>query len=106
MAVRLDNVNGVIANTRLACGGMAATPLRASKTEAALNGAPFELNSFEVAAEQIKNDYSPIQDVRATPEYRLNVARNLVIKTGLELFSPERLSIPSHGDSSNQKGGH
>jgi xanthine dehydrogenase small subunit len=106
MAVRLDNKNGVIANTRLACGGMAATPLRASKTEAALNGAPFELNSFEVAAEQIKNDYSPIQDVRATPEYRLNVARNLVIKTGLELFSPELLSIPSHGDSSNQKGGH
>lgn len=106
MAIRIDNDNGLIANVRLACGGMAATPLRASKTEATLNGSPFELNSFEVAAEQIKNDYSPIQDVRATPEYRLNVARNLVIKTGLELFSPELLSSSSHAVSSNKNGGH
>lgn len=102
MAVRLENNNGVIENARVACGGMAATPLRAINTEAALNGAKFELSSFEIAAEQIKNDYSPIQDVRATPEYRLNVARNLIIKTGLELFSPEELSTTSHATQGGQ----
>jgi xanthine dehydrogenase small subunit len=102
MAVRFDNKNGTIDNTRIACGGMAATPLRATKTEASLNGSVFELASFEAAALEIKNDYSPIQDVRATPEYRLNVARNLIIKTGLELFSPEVLSGTSHDGHSAQ----
>jgi xanthine dehydrogenase small subunit len=102
MAVRFDNKNGTIDNTRIACGGMAATPLRAPKTEASLNGSVFELASFEAAAQEIKNDYSPIQDVRATPEYRLHVARNLIIKTGLELFSPEVLSGPSHDGHSAQ----
>jgi xanthine dehydrogenase small subunit len=96
MAVRLDNKDGKIANARIACGGMAATPLRAEKTEASLNGADFALESFERAAQQIKYDYSPILDVRATPEYRLNVASNLIIKTGLQLFSPEVLVYPNH----------
>jgi xanthine dehydrogenase small subunit len=102
MAVRLDNENGKIANARIACGGMAATPLRATKTEASLNGANFALESFEQAAQYIKHDYSPILDVRATPEYRLNVASNLIIKTGLELFSPEVLVTSNH----TVKGGH
>ena len=81
---------------------MAATPLRATSTESALNGSAYDLASFEKAAEEIKNDYSPIQDVRATPEYRLNVARNLIIKTGLELFSPELLATPNHSAQGGQ----
>ena len=53
------------------------------------------------AANEIKNDYNPMQDVRATPEYRLTVASNLIIKTGLELFEPESL-VQSH----LEQGGH
>ena len=83
MAARIERDGNTIKEARIACGGMAATPLRARDTEAALNGQPLQLASFEAASKHIKNDYSPITDVRASDTYRLNVAANLVIKTGL-----------------------
>ncbi len=84
MAVMIEHDNKTIIDARIACGGMAATPLHAVKTQAALIGKPFNLASFEAASDEIAQDYSPIKDVRATKEYRLNVAKNLIIKTGLE----------------------
>lgn len=100
-AAMLEHDGQTITQARIAFGGMAATPLRAAKTEKALIGQPFKLESFEQAASEIKNDYSPMQDVRATPEYRLTVASNLIIKTGLEIFQPESL-VQSH----SEQGGH
>jgi len=85
MAVRLDTDGSKVTEVRIACGGMAATPLRATNTEKALTGKPLTMESFENASQQIQNDYTPIKDVRATAEYRLNVAANLVIKSGLEI---------------------
>ena len=42
----------------------------------------------------------------ATPslskEEQANVARNLIIKTGLELFSPESLATPNHSAPGGQ----
>ena len=86
MATHIEHLDGVIKDVRIACGGMAATPLRATNTEAALIGQSFTLSSFEQAAKHICDDYQPIDDVRATAECRLMVATNLVIKTGLELI--------------------
>ena len=94
MATRIEHHDGVIKDVRIACGGMAATPLRAKHTEATLIGQSFTLSSFEQAAKRIKDDYQPINDVRATAEYRLMVAANLVIKTGLACL-----------DEQNQSGG-
>lgn len=94
--------NDLIKDARIACGGMAATPLRAIQTEAALKGAAFSLESFEAAAKNIAQDYSPIADVRATAKYRVDVATNLIIKTGLELFSPEELVVTNHAAQGGQ----
>lgn len=94
--VRIEHDGSNITDARIAFGGMAATPLRAVNTEKDLMGKPFELSSFEHAAEHIQNDYSPMKDVRATAEYRLNVASNLIIKTGLEIFEPESLTQGGH----------
>ena len=85
MAVRLDTDGSKVTEARIACGGMAATPLRATNTEKALVGKSLTMESFENASKEIQNDYTPIKDVRATAEYRLNVAANLVIKSGLEI---------------------
>ncbi len=85
MAVRIELDGKTIKEARVACGGMAATPLRALKTEAMLNGQSCELSTFEKASLKIPRDYSPIKDVRASKEYRLNVASNLIIKTGLSV---------------------
>ena len=84
-ALFLKTEHGIIRQARLACGGMAATPLLAAKTNAALTGKPFTLATFEQAAACIEQDYQPLSDVRATNTYRLQVSKNLLLKSFIEL---------------------
>jgi len=70
--------SGVVAEARLAFGGMAATPKRAARAEAALVGRPFGLESAEAAAKAIADDFSPLDDWRASARYRAEVAANLI----------------------------
>jgi xanthine dehydrogenase small subunit len=69
--------DGVIAEARIAYGGMAATPKRAANAEAALVGKPFAKESFEAAAMAVAEDFAPLSDWRASAEYRSLVAANL-----------------------------
>lgn len=84
-ALYLNVQDGLITEARLACGGMAATPLLAAKTNAALTGKPFTLETFTAAAACIEQDYQPLSDVRASDRYRLQVTRNLLTKAFIEL---------------------
>ncbi|MBO1076003.1 xanthine dehydrogenase small subunit [Roseomonas marmotae] len=70
--------DGHIAEARLAFGGMAATPARACRTEAALVGAPLEEASFATAAEALEQDFTPLSDWRGSAAYRLAGAAGLV----------------------------
>jgi xanthine dehydrogenase small subunit len=75
-----------IAGARIAYGGMAATPKRASETEAALVGASLdEPASWDEALTAIGRDFSPIGDQRASAAYRALVARNLLFKALTEI---------------------
>lgn len=76
--------DGIIRNARIAFGGMAATPKRASKAEAALNGQPWARESFETAAEALAEDFSPLTDWRASSNYRMLTAQNLLRRFFLE----------------------
>ena len=84
-AFNITVADDVIIAARLAFGGMAATPKRATHAEAALQGAPFTEASFRAAAAHMADDFTPISDMRASAAYRLQVARNLVVKYGLDL---------------------
>ena len=84
-AFNITVANDVIFSARLAFGGMAATPKRATHAEAALVGAPLAQASFRAAAAHMADDFTPISDMRASATYRLQVARNLVVKYGLDL---------------------
>ena len=74
-----------ITSARLAFGGMAATPRRAAAAEAALTGAALEISAFEAAAAALAEDFTPISDMRASADYRLQVAANLILKYGLDV---------------------
>jgi xanthine dehydrogenase small subunit len=63
---------------------VAATPVRAYKTEQALKGQPATLAALEAAAEVVQNEFSPISDMRASAQYRRMVLGNLLIKLGHE----------------------
>jgi xanthine dehydrogenase small subunit len=59
---------------------MAATPSRAKKTESSLRGKPWTRDAVESAMGMIESDFTPLTDVRGSAEYRLIVARNLLLK--------------------------
>ncbi|MDP4822350.1 MAG: xanthine dehydrogenase small subunit, partial [Aestuariivirgaceae bacterium] len=63
---------------RIAFGGMAATPKRAPKTEAAL------AISLDAALAALAEDFTPLSDMRASAEYRLETARALLKKAVME----------------------
>ncbi|MGH6761106.1 MAG: xanthine dehydrogenase small subunit [Phyllobacterium sp.] len=67
-----------VQEARIAFGGMAGTPKRAIHVENALIGACWDGGSIEAAIGAFQNDYAPLTDWRATAEYRLLVAQNLL----------------------------
>ena len=65
-------------DVRLALGSVAATPIRATATEAALEGRPPTPETADRAAETLAAELRPIDDVRSTAEYRRLVAARVV----------------------------
>jgi xanthine dehydrogenase small subunit len=75
-----------IEGARVAYGGMAGIPKRAPATETALAGADLDDEStWQTALAALSQDYQPMDDHRASARYRALVARNLLLKTLLEL---------------------
>ena len=83
-AFNISVSDGKITSARLAFGGMAATPKRASAAEATLMDAPVTEKSFALAAAALDQDFAPISDMRASADYRMQVARNLILKYGMD----------------------
>src|SRR4051812_36892366 len=65
-------------DVRLALGSVAATPIRAAATEAALEGRPPTPETADRAAEVLAAELAPIDDVRSTAEYRRLVAARVL----------------------------
>ncbi|MBU1336231.1 MAG: xanthine dehydrogenase small subunit [Alphaproteobacteria bacterium] len=75
---------GMVGMARIAFGGMAATPKRAKAVEAALVGKAWTIETVEAAMAAFAEDYQPISDMRASAEYRLLTAQNLLRRFFLE----------------------
>jgi len=79
----------VIRDTRVAFGGMAATPIRVAAVECLLQGAQFDQETMLSAQSMIRDTLTPIDDVRASAEYRKRVAANLFKRFWLEYGARE-----------------
>ncbi len=77
-AFMLQVSDGTITSARVAFGGMAATPQRATACEAALTGQPFSETIIEAAAKALESDFTPLTDVRGSSDYRVEAACNLL----------------------------
>lgn len=62
--------DGVLHGARVAIGSVAPTPLRATDTEAVLEGRLLNDEVIEQAVETVRREVSPIDDVRASAWYR------------------------------------
>jgi xanthine dehydrogenase small subunit len=74
--------DGRIRGARVAFGGMAGTPKRARKTEAALEGRPLEVEALREAAKCLASDFTPLSDMRASAAYRLAAAEGMLVRCG------------------------
>jgi xanthine dehydrogenase small subunit len=77
-------VDGKVTKARIAFGGMAATPKRAASCEKALLGKVWDQSTIAMAREALGQDFEPLTDMRATSDYRMQVAQNLLQKVYLE----------------------
>lgn len=65
-------------SVRVALGSVAATPIRARATEAAMDGRSPNPETADLAAETLAGEIHPIDDVRSTAEYRRIVAARVL----------------------------
>ena len=70
--------DGRVVLARIAFGGMAGVPKRASAAEAALVGKAWTEAVVEAAAEAMAGDFAPMSDMRASSGYRMLTAQNLM----------------------------
>jgi len=69
-----------VKSIRIGLGGVAPTPVRAYKTEAALLGKPWDFRTVRGAAEVARAEFSPIDDHRGSAAYRVAMLGKLLEK--------------------------
>ena len=85
--------NNKIKNVLIAFGGMAEIPKRAIICEKSLKNKHLSLDVFLKSRSYLEKDFNPIGDMRASKDYRLEVAKNLLIKCFHEINSKKLLRI-------------
>lgn len=72
--------SNIITNARLAFGGMAGTPKRASNTEASLIGQSWTEETIRIGMGVMAQDFAPLSDMRASADYRMQTAQNMLLR--------------------------
>jgi xanthine dehydrogenase small subunit len=96
-AFRLVLDGNTVTRARIAYGGMAEIPKRATHAERMLAGAHWNEASLGRAMQALDEDFSPIADMRASAEYRRVVCRNLLRRFYLELAGSLAERVYSYG---------
>jgi xanthine dehydrogenase small subunit len=89
----LEINNKKIKNIKIAYGGMAPIPKRAINCEKTLINSNLSEEIFEKAKKNLEKDFSPINDTRATKGYRMEVAKNLLMKCFIEIKKKKLVRI-------------
>jgi xanthine dehydrogenase small subunit len=84
LALNLHIADGSVTHASIGVGGVAATPVRARKTQAALLGKPWSQATVQAAMAVLQAEFNPISDMRASAGYRRAVLGNLLQRYWLE----------------------
>ncbi|MBN8243906.1 xanthine dehydrogenase small subunit [Nitratireductor aquimarinus] len=95
-AFDLRIADGRVEAARIAYGGMAATPKRAKSVEAALTGKAWTQETVEAALLAYDEDFQPISDMRASADYRMMAAKNLLRRYFLESTGAGAVDLSRH----------
>jgi xanthine dehydrogenase small subunit len=89
----IDVRDGRVAKARIGLGGVAATPIRALATEAALEGRPWSQETVDAAAAVMAGEGTPISDMRASADYRKAMLGELLRKLWAESGTAEAQEV-------------
>ncbi len=90
-ALKLDGKR--VDSIRIAYGGMAAIPKRATQTEQFLTDKNWSEENVSLGMELLKQDFQPLSDMRASDTYRQQAAANLLYRFYLQTSSKIPLSV-------------
>ena len=91
-AFAVEVSDGHIVSARLAYGGMAAIPTRASAAERELTGQPWSEATIASATAALASDFTPLTDLRGSREYRLRAAGSMLRRFYLQ-HSPAGFAV-------------
>ena len=83
-AYRVQLDGDKVVDFRMACGGVAATIRRATRCEETINAAAWTEGTIDKACLALAEDFSPIDDMRASADIRLVAVQNLLRRFWLE----------------------
>ena len=93
LAINLQIENGIVTCASIGIGGVAATPVRATKTEAALTAQPWTAATVQRAIATLRAEFSPISDMRASSDYRREVLGNLLQRYWFESQGLQQINL-------------
>jgi xanthine dehydrogenase small subunit len=87
-ALDVEPETGLVRKARIGLGGVAATPIRATATEAALVGRVWSSETAATAAEVMAKEGTPLDDHRASARYRTAMLRTALPKLYAQYPAP------------------
>ncbi|MDP3795689.1 MAG: FAD binding domain-containing protein [Polaromonas sp.] len=95
LVLNLRISRGRVDHVSIGAGGVAAMPMRAVQTEAALRGQPWALATVKQATATLRGEFQPISDMRASSAYRSEVLGNLMQRFWLESQGLRQINLES-----------
>jgi xanthine dehydrogenase small subunit len=94
LSLHLD-AEGIVTSASIGVGGVAATPVRAVKTQEILVGKHWTAELARAAAQALRAEFQPISDMRASAAYRSTVLGNLLQRFWLESQGQQAINLDS-----------
>jgi xanthine dehydrogenase small subunit len=95
LVVNMTLDGNMVRKISIGAGGVAATPVRAVRAEAALVGKPWTAEAAHTAAKELRAEFQPISDMRASAAYRSEVLGNLMQRFWLESQGLTQINLES-----------
>ena len=95
LAINLQIDNGIVTKASIGVGGVAATPVRAIKTEAACARKDWSKATIDHLKTVLRAEFLPISDMRASSAYRTQVLGNLLERFWLESQGMQQINLES-----------
>ena len=93
LALNVQLEGGYVVGASIGAGGVAATPVRARATQAALVGQPWTEVTVRSAMATLRAEFAPISDMRASGAYRSEVLGNLLWRFWLDSQGTPRTDL-------------